>query len=525
MAAAVVPGPGPNQQTQVRILDTQSSVPTLRTEEIIDTATSQVVLREEMAGSHALVTLGDNMSPEELQAALPDQLVSFSRVTPSAPVYRFNLASTGLTALPEAIDAINTLTNNSGGLAEPDFVYHTCATPDDPDYLAGKLWGLHNIGQDGGTDDADIDAPEGWNARTGSDVVVAIIDTGVRYTHEDLAANMWTNPNEIPANGIDDDGNGYIDDIHGINAITGSGNPDDDEGHGTHCAGTVGAVGNNGKGVTGVAWSAQLMACKFLDAEGSGFDSDAIECIDYAIDMGAKVLSNSWGGGSSNAALKDAIARAQAKGVVFVAAAGNDGADNDATPHYPSSYDLDNIVAVAATNRNDELADFSNYGLTSVDLAAPGVSIYSTTFVSNTSYGSKSGTSMATPHVSGVFVLLAAEFPLDSYSSLISRVLTKTDPLASLAGKCVTGGRLNLYKAIQNTNPRPTPTPRPTPVPPPPTPTRRTPVRITPTRPAPGPIATPTPMATATPVPTATPQTNPTPRATATPRPTATPRF
>jgi len=192
--------------------------------------------------------------------------------------------------------------------AEPDYELHILATPNDPRYADGSMWGLHNTGQSSGTNDADIDAPEAWDIRNNAgNIIVAVIDTGVRYTHEDLAANMWRNPGETAGDGIDNDGNGLVDDVFGINAVAGNGNPNDDQGHGTHCAGTIGAVGNNGKGVVGVAWRVQLMACKFLTSTGSGATSDAIECINYARAKGAHIMSNSWGGGGFSQGLNDAI--------------------------------------------------------------------------------------------------------------------------------------------------------------------------------------------------------------------------
>jgi subtilisin family serine protease len=332
----------------------------------------------------------------------------------------------------------------------PDYEVSVAATPNDPSYLDGTLWGMNNTGQNGGTADADIDAPEAWDVRTNADtVIVAVIDTGVRYTHEDLASNMWVNTGEIPGNGIDDDGDGYIDDVYGINAITGSGDPMDDHGHGTHCSGTIGAVGDNGKGVVGVAWRVQIMALKFLSAAGSGSDSDAIECINYAVAHGANIMSNSWGcQGCFDQALLDAIAAARDAGIIFVAAAGNNGTDIDATPFYPAGYDVNNLVSVAATDRNDQRASFSNYGATGVDLGAPGVSIYSTYNSSDSGYATLSGTSMACPHVAGALAVMKAQFPSESYTQLIWRVLGNVDPLASLSNLCVTGGRLNLYKAL-----------------------------------------------------------------------------
>ncbi|HEY6168924.1 MAG TPA: S8 family peptidase [Verrucomicrobiae bacterium] len=349
--------------------------------------------------------------------------------------------------------------------AEPDYAVHALATPNDFRYWDGSLWALNNTGQLGGTPDADIDAPEGWDIQnTASNIIVAVIDTGVRLTHEDLASNMWVNPGESgpdplgldkSMNGRDDDGDGYIDDVHGINAILETGVPLDDDGHGTHVAGIIGAVGNNGVGVVGVAWRVPIMACKFLNAFvhdlAPGYISDAIECMDYARAKGAKIINASWGGYNFNStALYDAIDSARAAGIIFVAACGNDANDNDSSPLYPASYHLDNIIAVAATTRNDELASWSNYGATNVHLGAPGLDIFSCWNTTDNAYQFYSGTSMAAAHVSGVCALVWAHFPGDTYRQVINRVLAGTDPLPSLAGKCVTGGRLNLQKALSS---------------------------------------------------------------------------
>ena len=335
--------------------------------------------------------------------------------------------------------------------AEPDYLLHADVTPNDPRF--GELWGLHNTGQSGGTPDADIDAPEAWDTATGSaDVVVAVIDTGVDYNHEDLAANMWTNPGEIPANGVDDDGNGYVDDVYGIDPCNGDSDPFDDNGHGTHCSGTIGAVSDNGIGVVGVNWDVRIMALKFLSASGGGYTSDAIECLEYGIMMetdygiNLKLTSNSWGGGGFSQSLYDAIEASGNAGMLFVAAAGNSGSNNDINPHYPSSYDLANIIAVAATDRDDDLAYFSCYGPQSVDMCAPGQDILSTT--PGNSYSIYSGTSMATPHVSGAAALLWSINPSYGHSDTKSTLLCTVDPLASLAGMVLTGGRLNLDNAI-----------------------------------------------------------------------------
>ncbi|MCJ7579115.1 MAG: S8 family serine peptidase [Candidatus Aminicenantes bacterium] len=329
--------------------------------------------------------------------------------------------------------------------AEPDYLVHIDAQiPNDPQF--DQLWGLQNTGQTVGLVDADIDAPEAWDLVTGSSsVIVGVLDTGIDYNHEDLHANMWTNPGEVPNNNIDDDSNGYVDDYYGINAILENGNPMDDNGHGTHCSGTIGAVGNNGVGITGVCWLVKLMALKFLGNDGYGFVSDSILCIQYAINKGAKILNNSWGGGGYSIALKDAIESAKNAGILFLAAAGNDSQDIDNIPHYPSSYDNENILSVAATDHNDALASFSNYGKVAVDVAAPGVSIRST--IPNNLYQNWNGTSMATPFVSGLAALILAQSPTLTWLNIKDKILFGVDPLASLTNKVSRGGRINAFSS------------------------------------------------------------------------------
>jgi subtilisin family serine protease len=333
--------------------------------------------------------------------------------------------------------------------AEPDFFVQAHAEPNDPFYADGSLWGLNNIGQNGGLPGADIDAPEGWDTLNDArSIVVAVIDSGIRYTHQDLAANMWRNPGEVPGNGADDDRNGFRDDVHGINALTETGDPNDDNGHGTHVAGIIGAIGNNGLGVTGVAWRVQLMALKFMDATGNGSVSDAIQCLDYARAKGAHVINASWGSTNASSLLDKALERARQAGIIVVCSAGNDSRNNDLVPSYPASTPLDNILSVTATTRIDSFYPFGNFGASSVDLAAPGSPIVSTWFTSDTAYASSSGSSAAAPHVSGTLALLRARFPGSTYRQLIDRILTNTVPLPELAGKCSTGGRLNLAKAL-----------------------------------------------------------------------------
>jgi subtilisin family serine protease len=335
--------------------------------------------------------------------------------------------------------------------AEPNYkIYIDATIPNEDDF--SLLWGMHNTGQSGGTEDVDIDAPEAWDIETGNsnEVVIAVIDTGVDYNHVDLAANMWNNTGEIPGNGIDDDGNGYIDDTRGWDFFSNDSNPFDESGHGTHCSGTIAAVGNNSIGVVGVSWNAKIMALRFLGPEG-GYTSDAVLAINYAIDNDADIMSNSWGGGGFSQALKDAISAANNAGILFIASAGNSYTNNDVSPHYPSSYDVPNVIAVAATDHNDDLAYFpswwgSNYGLTSVDLAAPGVSIYSTTPTDE--YDTYSGTSMATPHVAGAAALIKAQYPELSSDGIKARLLGSVDPIPSLSGITVTGGRLNANNSL-----------------------------------------------------------------------------
>ncbi len=334
-------------------------------------------------------------------------------------------------------------------------------TPNDPDFPL--QWGLKNTGQAPfyGKSGADIKAADAWGTTTGSSsVIIAVVDTGVDYTHSDLAANIWKNSGEIPNNGIDDDRNGYVDDVRGWNFASSNNNPMDDHGHGTHCAGNIAAVGNNNLGITGVCWNARIMPLKFLNASGNGRVSDAISAILYANRMGAQVISNSWGGTQYTQALKDAI---DASSAVVVCAAGNSGQNSDQYPQYPAALSSSNIISVAATDNKDNLAGFSNYGTSSVDLAAPGVNIRST--YKNGQYQYLSGTSMATPYVSGVAGLLKAANPSMTKNQIRDRILNTVDRLSSLSGKVATGGRLNAAAAVGSVSPTPTVTPTPTPQP------------------------------------------------------------
>ncbi|MEW5986003.1 MAG: S8 family peptidase [Chloroflexota bacterium] len=341
--------------------------------------------------------------------------------------------------------------------AEPNGRYYLglANIPNDPRF--NEMYGLNNTGQTGGTPDADIDAPEAWDLTTGShDVVVSVIDSGIELNHPDLAANLYNNPGEITNNGIDDDGNGFVDDIHGWDFVSNDPDPDPGSifclGHGTHTSGTVGAVGNNGTGVTGVNWDVQIMHLRAFKVVllifCSATDADLMEAIQYQTAMGVRISSNSWGSSVANQAMADAIANC---GCIFVAAAGNGGLDgigdnNDVIPNYPSNYPYANIIAVAATDEDDNRATFSNYGQVSVDVAAPGVGILSTWPANLGYYGSLDGTSMATPHVAGLAALVLAGNPSLTNDEIIGCILDGVDDVGL---PIATGGRINAYNSLQ----------------------------------------------------------------------------
>src|SRR5262245_14902904 len=329
--------------------------------------------------------------------------------------------------------------------AEPNYILHVETTPNDPKYADGTLWDMNKIAM-----------PAAWDVSTGHpDVLVAVIDTGADYNHPDLAANIWTNAAEAAGTaGVDDDGNGFVDDIHGYDIVNHDGDPMDDHSHGTHVAGTIGAVGNNGVGVVGVNWSVRIMPVKTFNASGNGTTADTIAGLNYAVQMGARVSNHSYGDNVFSQAHLDAITAAGQAGHLVVAAAGNGNffgfpINNDTTPFYPASYkpNPDNVISVAATDSTDKFASFSNYGATSVDLAAPGVNIYSTV---PGGYGTKSGTSMAAPHVTGAAALIWAADPSLTMTQVRQRILSGTDSIQALNPNrpTVTNGRLNVFKAM-----------------------------------------------------------------------------
>ncbi len=345
--------------------------------------------------------------------------------------------------------------NEAVRVAEPNWVIRALESgvPNDPEF--GKLWGLRNQGQADaagqvGTAGSDVNLLPLWQRGfTGSkNVVVAVIDTGIDWTHPDLVDNLYTNAAEVAGNGKDDDGNGFVDDIHGWNFNANTANSSDDHDHGTHCAGTIGAMGNNSQGVAGVNWNVTLMPIKFLSASGTGSSEGAINSINYARQMKVNIMSNSWGGGGFSQIMQDSITAARDQGILFVAAAGNDAADNDASASYPASYPVDNVVSVAASDNQDKIANFSNYGKTKVHVAAPGVRILSTT--KGGKYAAFSGTSMATPHVAGIAALLMSADSTLRYSDLKERLIRTSTPVAGLKKKVVAKGRVNAWNALNN---------------------------------------------------------------------------
>jgi subtilisin family serine protease len=317
--------------------------------------------------------------------------------------------------------------------AEPNYRRRAAVIPNDPGF--NLQWGLTKI-----------NAPSAWDISTGGNVVIAVPDTGINYNHSDISANIWSNSSEIPGNGIDDDGNGYVDDIRGWNFVSSNNSPMDDNDHGTHVAGIIGAVGNNQIGIAGTMWNCKLMPLKILDSEGNGYISDEVSAIYYAIAKGVKIINFSLTGADYSLTEYNAINAAKNAGILVVAAAGNESSNNDVIPQYPANYGLQNIISVASSNSSDTLSSFSNYG-TSVHVAAPGSSIYSAI---PSGYGYMSGTSMATPHVSGLAGLLFGYYTNYTYSQVRSTILNYSDILPSLSGRVQTSGRINAYLSLSS---------------------------------------------------------------------------
>lgn len=435
------------QKIRMRILKTNFKSPYIRTEEMVDADSGSLLGRVEMAADHFLLNLPEGSNPQEVFNHFGPDVVSMQPLAPGSNSWIVYLGDVSLGTLPDV------LYFQTAGMGEPDRIYGL------NDLTISQLhenqWALPTIS-----------APQAWNIRNtaAKPVIVAVIDTGIRYTHQDLQGAMWSNPDPAAP------------DQHGTNAIAGTGDPMDDCGHGTHCAGIIGATGI---GVEGVAPQVQLMACKYMNEHGKGMLSDEVACLHYAVDHGASVLNCSYGveiGFSKNGfsattpfslfskAEYDAMKYAAEKGVLLAVAAGNDATSNDKYSSYPANYcvenkylhgqteqtapALDNLVSVAATDEQDRLCDFSNYGVESVFIAAPGNNILSTWNYSDTAYTFLRGTSMAAPHVAGALALMKAKFPRRSNQELVTHLLEATDQLNSLQGKTKSGGRLNLLKAL-----------------------------------------------------------------------------
>jgi len=481
----------PGVQLRAASYHASGKYPFIRVEEeiqISSNGTASVLRTREMVGDQIIVKLPEASSQPRADE-LAGRIGAKASSRPFAPDTWIFRLDRKLDAVPEGLDKVK-LSEQPFDYAEPDLLVRPARLPNDPKVTDFTAWHLYNNTQI----DKDIRAAKAWDRRTSAaygttnKVIVAVLDTGVRYSHQHLYANMWRNPGEIAGDGIDNDNNGWRDDVFGLDAAgtedwndrdndarkdsgifengysdsNGNGvwdadtDPMDTDGHGTHCAGIIGAVGNNGIGSAGVAWAGvEIMALRFID--GTGSLSDEVLCMDYARLRGAKVINASFGqGGGQSQTEVDAINRLNTIGVILVAAAGNGGTDgvgdnnNGSAPFYPASYTNSNIIAVGATDRNDARTGVSNYGATAVDLFAPGDNIYSTRTGIDSSYSSGSGTSFAAPIVSGVLALLVAEYPNDTVSQRVARIVSANavDAIPALAGLCVTGGRLNLSKLL-----------------------------------------------------------------------------
>ncbi len=452
LAERETPARQPQTLTRERLVKTDFKYPLVRVVETVrrDASGGETIQRRElMVADHVMVKLRAPATTAELTAVVKRLGGEVRKKMYTPGMFLVSFAAPTLDTIPEGLRALPQ--HPLIELAEPDYIGGVADTlPNDTSF--GVLWGLHNTGQtiggQVGIADADIDAPAAWDLSTGnSNIVVAVIDTGVDYNHPDLAANMWRNPGEIAGNGIDDDGNGFIDDVYGWDFGNDDSDPFDDHSHGTHCAGTIGGVGNNSTGVVGVNWRVRIMAVKWILGNGNGATSDATDAITYTTRMRVRLTSNSWHVYSYSAAMEAAIGQAAASNILFVAAAGNAARDLELTPDYPANFTNDNMIVVAATDNRDQLASFSNWGLISVDLGAPGVNVYSST--PGNSYAYFSGTSMACPHVAGACALAYAVKPDATAAEIKQTILAGAEPIAALSNKCVTGARLNVFNTLQ----------------------------------------------------------------------------
>lgn len=435
----------PNEFRRTEIIETSLKYPFIRltTHYRQEGAEEIIIGREEVVADHVVLALQPGAAEQDLAESLKSVKGTLLRKlqVDGALTFLVSLPEPGLDTVPNAIESLARFSNVVLEV-DGDSVSRKALTPNDPRF--NTLWQFHNTAQEGGSPDSDIDLTEAWTIHTGhSSVLVAVSDTGVDFRHVDLKANLWTNVQE-KVNSSDDDRNSFKDDIRGWNFYHGNNNVTDVDGHGTFVSGIIGAEGNNGTGVAGVAWRCKMIPMRCLDTQG-GFASDISEGFDYARNLGAKIINASHGGGYS-AVMKSAVDRLQTAGVLLVAAAGNSREDTDYIPLYPASFPNENIISVAATTHTDTLAPFSSHGETSVDLAAPGVNIPSTARLG--AYEIHSGTSFSAPQVAGVAALILSQNRALTAIQVKARILGSVDKLPSLAGKCVTGGRLNAYKAL-----------------------------------------------------------------------------
>ncbi len=401
-----------------------------------------------MSADHLIVGLKEGQTLANFEEPLLALNASVIKSIDSINAHVIQIPLKSATSLRETIEHLNGL-NELVDYAEPDFVAFHTGIPNDNRF--GEQWALNNNGTFfGAIPDADIDAPEAWDITTAdTSTIIAIIDTGIDPDHNDLKSNLYQNPNEIPDNGIDDDNNGFEDDISGWNFVdfSSGNNPYDDDGHGTHVSGIAAATGNNNTGIIGVAPNARILPLKALDAEGSGFVTDIADAIDYAIDIKATVVNMSLSGPDPSRLTRNAITRMEQAGILLTASAGNDGADNAIFPNYPADYENPNIISVASTDWDDQLSEFSSFNAVSVDVAAPGGLILST--VPGNNYESLDGTSMSAPHVAGLVALIKSINPQFDSNQIKQTILDTTDPSATLSDKILTGGRINAFKATQ----------------------------------------------------------------------------
>jgi subtilisin family serine protease len=418
--------------------------------------------RAQFVAGELLVQFKPGTSPEAQASAMAFIRGSKKETVKGAAQRRDGKGDLHLLSLPPGllvVDAFRSMSQLADvDFAEPNWIYQHQATSNDPYATNGSLWGMASSTATGGVaaNQFGSGASTAWanNRQNCSGVYIGIIDEGYMFTHEDLAANVGVNPGEIPGNGIDDDGNGLVDDVYGWdfagnNSSVYDGTADD---HGTHVAGTIAGSGGNGRGVAGVCWSGvKLMGAKFLGANG-GTTANAIKAVDYFTDLKTRhnlnlpATNNSWGGGGFAQSLQDAIERANTANILFVAAAGNSTLNCESSNCYPAEYPNANIISVASITSTGAMSSFSNYGSTTIDIGAPGSGIWSTVpgKAGRSSYASYNGTSMATPHVTGAAALYKARNPAASAADIKAAILNSATPTSSLSGRTVTGGRLNV---------------------------------------------------------------------------------